>query len=69
MPRPGRFEKWLSFLLLQREAYELCVAERVLDDPRVAALITTLRSRRYRRLVADVPGCASNEAGGQRSVA
>jgi molybdate-binding protein/transcriptional regulator with XRE-family HTH domain len=67
--RPASMEERLGFISLQREAYELCVAERALADSRVAALITTLRSRRYRQLVADVPGCASNEAGDQRSVA
>lgn len=67
--RPASMEERLGFIPLQREAYELCVAERVLGDSRVAALITTLRSRRYRQLVADVPGCTSNDAGDQRSVA
>jgi len=67
--RPASMEERLGFIPLQREAYELCVADAAIGDPRVTALITTLRSGRYRRLVADVPGCTSNDAGEQRVVA
>lgn len=67
--RPAAAEARLGFITLNREAYELCVAEKSLDDPRFVALAATLRSRRYRQLVADVPGCESTESGEQRVVA
>jgi molybdate-binding protein/transcriptional regulator with XRE-family HTH domain len=67
--RPAAAEAQLGFLPLQQEAYELCVAETTLDDPRVAALMTVLRSVQYRRLIGEVPGCLSTATGEQRSVA
>lgn len=67
--RPAAAEAHLAFLPLHQEAYELCVAESLLDDPRVAALTSTLRSLHYRRVIGDVPGCASTETGAQRVVA
>jgi molybdate-binding protein/DNA-binding XRE family transcriptional regulator len=67
--RPAAAEAHLAFLPLHQEAYELCVAQSLLDDPRVAALISTLRSVHYRRVVGDVPGCTSTETGAQRAVA
>jgi len=67
--RPAAAEVRLGFIPLQREAYELCVSESMLDDPRVMALGATLRSRRYRQLVSDIPGCASNDTGEQRGIA
>lgn len=67
--RPAAAEARLSFITLNREAYELCVVEKSLDDPRLVALTATLRSRRYRQLLADVPGCESTDTGEQRVVA
>jgi molybdate-binding protein len=62
-------EARLSFIPLHREPYELCVAESQFDDPRVVALRSTIQSRAYRRLIADIPGCISTETGDTRSVA
>lgn len=67
--RPAATEARVGFIALQREAYELCVAESMLDDPRLVALNATLRSKRYRQLVGEVPGCASDDTGQQRPVA
>lgn len=67
--RPAAAEAHLAFLPLHQEAYELCVAESLLDDLRVAALTSTLRSMHYRRVIGDVPGCASADTGAQRAVA
>ncbi len=67
--RPAAAEAHLSFMPMQQEAYELCVAESLLDDPRVAALTSTLRSLRYRRIVGDVPGCVSSDTGALRAIA
>jgi len=62
-------EAQVRFILLHREAYELCVAERQFGDPRIEALVATLRSTAYRQLIADVPGCASRDTGAMRQVA
>ena len=67
--RPAAAEAHLSFIAVHREAYELCVPDALMDDPRVIALMTTLRSRTYRQLLADVPGCDSTHSGDSRSVA
>lgn len=67
--RPAAAEARLAFISLHQEAYELCIAEAHLDDPRVRALVTVLQSSPYRQGLADVPGCTSRETGDLRSVA
>lgn len=67
--RPAAEEAHLGFIPLHQEAYELCVAESQLDDPRVRALLTVLQSTAYRQWLADVPGCSSRDTGNLRSVA
>jgi len=67
--RPAAAEARLSFIPVQQEAYELCVAESQTDDPRIAALIATLQSTTYRQQLADIPGCDSAHTGDVRSVA
>jgi molybdate-binding protein len=49
-------EVGLRFLSIRREAYDLCLADEVLDDPRVRSLLRVVRSAAYRRLLADLPG-------------
>jgi molybdate-binding protein/DNA-binding XRE family transcriptional regulator len=61
-------EAHVAFLRLHGEAYELCVAESMLDDPRIVALSATLRSQRYRQWIGDVPGCIARDTSMQRSV-
>ena len=67
--KPAATEAHVRFIPLQREAYELCLAETVSGDPRVEALMATLQSMSYRQQVADVPGCTSRETGTVRLVA
>lgn len=67
--RPAAAEVHLRFIALQQEAYELCVPDSLLEDPRVTALRTTLASLRYRQFIGDVPGCLARDAGQQRAVA
>jgi putative molybdopterin biosynthesis protein len=67
--KPAAAEAHLRFIALHQEAYELCVADALVEDPRVAALITTLQTAGYRRLLADMPGCISRETGTVRLVA
>jgi molybdate-binding protein/transcriptional regulator with XRE-family HTH domain len=67
--RPAAAEIHLPFIRLREEAYELCFADRDADDPRVRALVATLQSTAWRRLIGDVPGCSARETGDVRSVA
>lgn len=66
--RPAAAEANLRFIPIQSEAYELCVPELLLDDPRVAALTATLRSQRYRQWLSETPGCVSRHTSEQRVV-
>jgi molybdate-binding protein/DNA-binding XRE family transcriptional regulator len=61
-------EARVGFLRLHGEAYELCVSESMLDDPRIVALVATLRSQRYRRWIGDVPGCLARDTSVQRLI-
>jgi len=67
--RPAAAEAGLSFIPMHEEAYELCVADAHLGDPRIAALVAALQSTRYRQLLADVPGCSSAHTGDVRPAA
>lgn len=67
--RPAAFEAHLAFVSLHQEPYELCVADAQFDDPRVAALVSTMQSAAFRRVLADVPGCVTDETGDVRTVA
>lgn len=67
--RPVAADARLSFLPLHREAYELCVPDALLDDARVVALLSALRSSSYRAQLGDVPGCDGTQAGEARVVA
>lgn len=67
--KPAAADAQLGFIPLQQEAYELCVAEAQLDDPRVRALIAVLQSSTYRQWLADVPGCSARDTGNLRTVA
>lgn len=67
--RPAAAEAHVSFIPIHEEAYELCVSDLLMDDPRLSALLGTLRSTAYRQLLADVPGCESTRTGDVRAVA
>lgn len=67
--RPAAAEAHLPFISLHGEAYELCVPDAALGDPRIEALMRALRARRYREQVADVPGCDARHTGDVRAVA
>jgi molybdate-binding protein/transcriptional regulator with XRE-family HTH domain len=49
-------EAGLEFLSVRREPYDLCFADALKDDPRLKALIATVRSPSYRRLLGALPG-------------
>jgi putative molybdopterin biosynthesis protein len=56
-------EAGLDFLGVEQETYELCWPRRLDADPRIQALITAVRSRAYRNLLAELPGIDSRTAG------
>ncbi|WP_428303854.1 substrate-binding domain-containing protein [Lacipirellula sp.] len=62
-PRVVACESRLEFLPVRTEAYDLCVAEELLEDRRFRALLSVLQSPRYRRLMGDVPGHQAVAAG------
>jgi len=49
-------EAGIPFVPIRRECYDLCLRDSDLSDPRLAALIETVRSRRYRDLIQSLPG-------------
>jgi molybdate-binding protein/transcriptional regulator with XRE-family HTH domain len=56
-------ESGLRFLKVHDKDYDLCVPSDVEADPRIAALLATLRSRGYRSRLADLPGYTVRETG------
>jgi molybdate-binding protein/DNA-binding XRE family transcriptional regulator len=61
-------EEGLDFLTVSQEAYELCIPEAALDDPRVRALIEVVRSSTYRRMLAELPGYDCHKTGDTETV-
>ena len=56
-------EAGLSFLSVRQEAYEICMPEGLLHDPRGRACLKVIRSPAYRRLLDDLPGYSSARTG------
>jgi molybdate-binding protein/DNA-binding XRE family transcriptional regulator len=56
-------EAGLDFLSVRHEYYDLCYAATMEDDPRIRALIAAVQSASYRRLMAELPGYESSDAG------
>jgi putative molybdopterin biosynthesis protein len=56
-------EGQLGFLPLGREPYDLCFARDQAAEPRHVALVQAIRSRQYRRILADLPGYDPSETG------
>ncbi len=61
-------EAGLGFLSVRREAYEICLPDPLLADPRGRALLQVVRSPAYRRLLADLPGYDAAKTGDLRPV-
>ena len=53
----------IDFLPFREEDYDLCCRTEMEGDPRVQALLRVLRSRRYRRSLAELPGYDSSTTG------
>lgn len=62
-PRLVSEEAGLRFLTLGWEEYDLCFAESQRDDPRIRALLITVQSTAFRRLIGELPGYGIQETG------
>ena len=58
----------LNFLPLQTEALDFCFHGSLENDPRIQALIRVLRGRRYRQMLAELPGYDARLTGELNSV-
>jgi molybdate-binding protein/DNA-binding XRE family transcriptional regulator len=62
-------EAGLRFFSVRCEAYDLCLADTFMADPRARALVRIVRSESYRRLLADLPGYDTTRTGELQPVA
>jgi molybdate-binding protein/transcriptional regulator with XRE-family HTH domain len=58
----------LDFLSVRGERYDLCFAHSLASDPRIAGLLGVLRSPSFRRLIGELPGFDTCEAGAVQNV-
>lgn len=56
-------EAGLRFVKVTEKGYDICFQSAAEADPRIAALLATLRSRSYRSRLADLPGYSTDETG------
>lgn len=56
-------EAGLRFFAVREEAFDLCFRADAAGDPRIDALLKTLRSAAYRRLLGDLPGYDASTTG------
>ncbi|MDY0190003.1 MAG: substrate-binding domain-containing protein [Desulfuromonas sp.] len=56
-------EENLDFISIRKEAYEFCILDSAIEDPRVAALIEVIRSASYRHVLAELPGYECHKTG------
>lgn len=56
-------EAGLDFVGLRQEDFDLCYPEEYEGDPRIQALVETVRSSSYRRMLAGLPGYDTAETG------
>ncbi len=61
-------EAGLTFLPVQEEAYDLCLPDSFLDDPRIQALLKVVRSANYRQLLGKLPGYRTTQTGSLKEV-
>jgi molybdate-binding protein/DNA-binding XRE family transcriptional regulator len=58
----------LSFLSVRQEAYEICIHDEAVGDPRTQALFSAIRSASYRRAIAELPGYDTGRTGARRRI-
>jgi len=56
-------EAGLRFIKVQEKDYDLCFSVAHESDPRLIALLATIRSRRYRALLSELPGYSTRQTG------
>jgi molybdate-binding protein len=56
-------EAGLTFLKMHEKNYDLCFRRETAGDPRMAALLATLRSREYRSKLSELPGYRTDHTG------
>ena len=56
-------EGGLDFLNVRHETYDLCFRAATAGDPRLAVLLGVIRSSSFRRLIGELPGFDTREAG------
>jgi len=61
-------EAGLDFLVVREEDYDLCYRTDMEHDPRLQALLRVVRSRAFRRSVAELPGYDTSETGAVTTV-
>jgi molybdate-binding protein len=66
--RLSSFEAGLDFLPVQQEAYDVCFPAALLEDRRLQAFLSVVRSPAYRNLLGALPGYSSVETGNLWSV-
>jgi molybdate-binding protein/DNA-binding XRE family transcriptional regulator len=53
----------LAFIGVRQEAYDICMGDSLIDDPRGRSLISALQSSGLRRAIGDLPGYDSSRTG------
>jgi molybdate-binding protein/DNA-binding XRE family transcriptional regulator len=56
-------EAGLDFLGVRQEAYDFCFPAEWADDPRIRALVDTVQSPAYRKMIGELPGYDSAQTG------
>lgn len=56
-------EAGLQFIKVSQRDYDICFRREAEDDPRISALLATLRSTRYRARLAELPGYYTTHTG------
>jgi molybdate-binding protein/transcriptional regulator with XRE-family HTH domain len=56
-------ESGLRFLKVAEQDYDLCFSNSAESEPRLAAMLATLRSRNYRKRLAELPGYSTKHTG------
>jgi molybdate-binding protein/DNA-binding XRE family transcriptional regulator len=62
-------EAGLGFLSVREEDYDYCYASELEGDPRIQALVETVRSASYRGMLSDLPGYEAAQSGELERVA
>lgn len=61
-------EAGLDFLPLYQKTYDLCFRGDAAADPRISALVATIRSRRFRTKLSELPGYRAHQTGDEISI-